>query len=208
MRMIFLLLVFANLIFFVWTQGFLGASDDGHEPQRLTQQLHAEKLRILREVQTPAVKKDEMACRIIGGLSLTDAEELRAAVEAGGGKAIVSPLAGPTIYLVAITDLANKIAADKKSAELTRFGLKEFSTVVLAGGRHEIILGRFETEPAAQAFLQALVKRGIKSARVDGREQPAAKARVETRATTSVLLQQLPKLIAPYADAAIGECPA
>jgi hypothetical protein len=206
MRMFFLLLVFANLIFFAWTQGLLGASDDGHEPQRLTQQLHAEKLRILREAQKSAAKKDDMACRIVGGLSLADAEELRVAVEAGGGKAQVLPLAEPMIYLAVIIDLPNKAAADKKSAELTRFGLKEFSDVALEGGRHEIVLGRFETEAAAQSFLQSLAKRGIKSARVDGRPQPAVKARVETRAAASVLLQQLPKLIAPYAGAAIGEC--
>ena len=37
-------------MFFAWAQGYLGASDDGHEPQRLAQQLHAEKLRIVRAI--------------------------------------------------------------------------------------------------------------------------------------------------------------
>ena len=208
MRTFFLLLVFANLIFFAWAQGFLGASDDGHEPQRLTQQLHPEKLRIVQEVQKPAVKIAEMACRIISGLSLADAEQLRVAVEADGGKAVVSPLAMPPIHLVVIADLVNKSAADKKAAELSRLKVEGHLIVALEDGRQEIVLGRFDTEPAAQAFLQGLAKRGIKSARVDAREQPAAKAQVETRAPASMLLQLLPKLIAPYADAAIGECAA
>jgi hypothetical protein len=98
------------------------------------------------------------------------------------------------------------LAADKKAAELTRFGVAEQRFVALDGSRHEIILGSFPNEPAAREFLQGLVKRGIKSARVDRREQPALKPRIEARAAASTLLQQLPKLIAPYADATIGEC--
>ena len=207
-RIFFFLLVFANLLFFAWTQGYFGASDEGNEPQRLAQELHADKLRIVREGQTPApaVKKEATACRLVNGLTTADAETLKAAVEAAGGEAKVSPLAGPTLHLVVISELANKAAADKKLAELTRFGIKEQTDVALEGGRHEIILGRFDTNAAAIAFLQGLTKRGIKSARVDSREQPALKAQIEARAPESTLLQQLPKLIAPYADAAIGEC--
>lgn len=208
MRMFFLLLVFANLIFFAWAQGLLGTSDDGHEPQRLTQQLHPEKLRIVRQIQNPAVNKVEMACRIISGLSLADAEELRVGVEAGGGKAVVSPLAATTIHLVVIPDLVNKVAAEKKAAELSRLKLEGYVVVALDDGRHEIILGRVDSEPAAQTLLQGFAKRGIKSARVESREQPAVAARVEARSPASMLLQQLPKLIAPFADAAISECAA
>ena len=209
-RLFFFLLVLANLLFFAWAQGYFGASDDGREPQRLAQQLHAEKLRIVREGQTPvsapAVKKEATACRVVNGLTTADAETLKAAVEAAGGEAKVSPLAQPPLHLVVISELANKAAAEKKAAELTRFGIKEQNTVALEGGRHEIVLGRFDTNAAAITFLLGLTKRGIKSARVDSREQPALKAQVEARAPESTLLQQLPKLIAPYADAAIGEC--
>lgn len=211
-RLFFFLLVFANLLFFAWAQGYFGASDDGHEPQRLAQQLHPEKLRIVGEGQpsaptpAPAVKKEESACRVVAGLVVADAEALKMAVEAVGAEVKISPQAEPAHHLVIIADIANQAAVDKKIAELTRFGIKEPSAVVLDGGRHEIILGRFDTNTAATAFLQGLTKRGIKSARVDSREQPALRALVEVRAPASTLLQQLPKLIAPYADAAIGEC--
>ncbi len=168
--------------------------------------MQPEKLRIAREGQAPAVKKEAVACRVVNGLTAVDAEALKTAVAAVGGEAKVLPLAEPVLHLVIITDLANKAAADKKAAELTRFGIKEQSSVALEGGRHEIILGRFDTNAAATAFLQGLTKRGIKSARVDSREQPVLKTQVEARAQESTLLQQLPKLIAPYADATIGEC--
>lgn len=206
MRTFFLLLLFVNLVFYAWAKGFLGTSDDGREPQRLTQQLHPEKLRIVHEVRKPVVNAAELACRIIDGLGLADAEQLRIAVEADGGKAVVTPLASPPSHLVVITELINKFAADKKAAELSRLKVEGHVIVALEDGRHEIVLGRFDTDPAAQAFLQALGKKGIKSARVESREQPTTKARVEARAPAPTLLQQLPKLIAPYADATIGEC--
>ncbi|MCX7157179.1 MAG: hypothetical protein NTW45_12140 [Rhodocyclales bacterium] len=205
-RLFFFLLVFANLLFFAWAQGFFGATDDSHEPQRLAQQLQAEKVRIVHGVLGPAVKKEDSVCRLINGLTVAEAEALKTAVEAFGGEAKILPQEEPVLHLVLIADLVNKAAADKKSAELTRFGAEGHKPVALEGGRFEIILGSFPTEAAAREFLQSLTKRGIKSARLDAREQPALKARVETRAPASTLLQHLPKLIAPVADATIGEC--
>jgi hypothetical protein len=172
--------------------------------------LHPEKLRVLREAQVPmpaaAVKTEESACRVVTGLVVADADALKVSLEAVGGDVKISPQAEPALHLVVIADLANKAAADRKIAELTRIGIKEPSAVALEGGHREIILGRFDTEAAATAFLQGLVKRGVKSARLDAREPATLKARVEVRAPVSMLLQQLPKLITPYADAAIGEC--
>ena len=207
-RLFFFLLVFANLVLFAWVQGYFGRSDEDREPQRLANQLHADQLHVVRDVQAPAVKKDEPVCRLVSGLTMADAETLKAAVEAFGGEAKILPLAEPTLYLVLIADLANKAAADKKSAELTRFGVEGHSTVAREGGRFEIIFGSFPTEAAARDLLQGLGKRGIKSARVDAREQLPQKARAETRAPASTLLLQLPKLIAPYGDASIAECEA
>ena len=205
-RLFFFLLVLANLLFFAWAQGYFGPTDDSREPQRLSQQLQAEKLRIVRHVQAPAGKTDEPVCRLIDGLTMADAEALKAAVEAFGGQAKILPLADPTLHLVLIADLANKAAADRKSAELTRFGVPEHTSIALEGGRFEIIFGSFPTEAAARELLQSLAKRGIKSARLDAREQPALKARVEARAPASTLMQPLPKLVAPHADATLGEC--
>lgn len=205
-RLVFFLLVLFNLVFFAWTQGYFGATDDGHEPLRLAQQLHPEKLRIATVVPTRSVPKDEKVCRVVVGLGMADAGGLKTAIEAAGGEARILPQAEPAVYLVVIAELAGKAAAEKKVAELSRLGVKEFSTAALENGRHEIILGRFPDALAAREFLQGLAKRGIKSGRVESREQPPVKARVEARAPESVLLQQLPKLVAPLADATIGEC--
>lgn len=206
MRLFFFLLVFANLVFFAWTQGHFGAIDESREPERLAQQLQAEKLRILPTVQVPAVKTEARACQIIHGLSMAEAEALKSAPAATGTELKILPPAEPKIHLVAIFDLANQAVAERKAAELSRFGITEQKTVALADGRHEIILGSFETDAAANEFLQGLTKRGIKSARVDRRDQAPPKIRVEARAPASTLLRQLPQLIAPHADATLAEC--
>lgn len=205
-RLFFFLLVFANLIFFAWAQGFFGATDDSRETQRLAQQLQAEKLHIVRGVPAPPAKKEEPVCRLINGLTVAEAEALKPAVEAFGGEAKVLPQEEPKLHLVLIADLANQAAVDKKSAELTRFGVERHKSIPLEGGRFEIVFGSFPTEAAARELLQGLNKRGIKSARLEAREQAAVKARVETRAPASTLLQHLPKLIAPIVEASIGEC--
>ncbi len=205
-RPIFFLLVLANLVLFVWTQGYFGGTDDSREPQRLEQQLHPEKLRIVRIAQAPGATKEEPACRVISGLSMANAETLKTAVAAAGAEARVMPQEEPALHLVLISDLANKAAADKKLAELARLSVEGHRLVALEGGRHEIILGSFPADAGARELLQGLNKKGIKSAKVEKREQPAVKARVETRGAAATLLQQLPKLIAPYAEATLGDC--
>ncbi len=204
-RLLALLLVFANLIFYAWTQGYLGEFDENHEPHRLDQQLQVDKLRIVRMDQQSVAARDEVGCRLISGLNLADAEALKLAVEAAGADAKLFPLAEPPLFLVFIGDLTSKAAGDKKGAELKRFGVKEFNTVELEGGKQEIILGSFKVEDAAIQFLDGLEKRRIKSAQLERRDAPILKARIETRARASVL-QQLPKLTAPYTDAKLSVC--
>lgn len=206
MRPFFFLLVFANLVFFAWAQGYFGATDESREPERLAQQLQAEKLRILPTAPTAAAKIEATACQVINGLSAAEAEALKSAPAAVGAELKILPPAESKIHRVAIVDLASQAVAERKAAELSRFGVTEQKTVALADGHHEIILGSFETEAAANEFLQGLTKRGIKSARVDSRDAAALKIRVEARAPASTLLRQLPLLIAPYGDATLAEC--
>ena len=206
LRISFYLLVFVNLVFYAWSQGHFGAVDETREPQRLTQELHAEKLRLTPLAQPPATKSDEPACRLVGGLAMTEAETLKAAMTAAKLDAQIQPRAEPRLHLVVIAELANKAAAEKKAAELARLGIANHEAVALGDGRHEIVLGRFPEEAAARELLADLSRKGLKSARVDSRDQPALKAGVEARGPASALLQQLPLLIAPHAGATVGKC--
>lgn len=214
LRAIFFLLVFANLIFFAWAQGYLGGNDPNREPDRIGQQLQPEKLRLVQSGdQAPATVARtagtgvDLACRVVGGLSMVQAEALKAAAQADGTDAQLMPVVEPTLYFIVIGDLANAAAAEKKVAELKRFGVVEQETVGLDGERKEIVLARLPTEAAARESLATLNKRGIKSARIDARDQLPTRARVELRGAPAGLLQRLPQLIAPYAEASVTECP-
>lgn len=207
-RPFFFLLVLANLLFFAWTQGYFGTADENREPLRIRQQLHADKLRILGEAPNAPAKKDDKICRVINGLTAADSEALKTRLAAVGAEMLITLLAEPKLHVIVIPELANKAAADRKSAELGRFGVSGHTIVGLEGGHYEIVLASFATGAEANEALQRLNKRGIKSARLDAREPPPAKAAVEVRAAASMLLPQLPVLIAPFADATVGECPA
>lgn len=55
MRLVFLVLLLANVLLFLWGQGYLGTPDAGREPGRVARQLAAEKLRIVSpDAQRPA----------------------------------------------------------------------------------------------------------------------------------------------------------
>ena len=207
LRLTFFLLVFANLIFYAWSQGYLGRVDPNREPERLNTQLQPEKLRILGTPPAAVVPRPvEVSCRRVDGLTMTDAETLKAAVLKAGIGAELMPVVDPTAYLIVIADLASESLARRKVAELKRLGITEHETVVLDDGRREIILGRHADEAAARDGLNALNKRGVRSARVEPRDLPPSSARLELRGSSAAVLQQLPALIAPYANASLSEC--
>lgn len=214
-RTLFFLLVFVNLLVYVWAQGYLGGNTEGREPQRLTQQFNAEKIRIVRDPaigEPPTVaKKEDAACRSIAGLTSADAATLAKAANAAGWQATVVAEAAPTLHLVLIADLANKAAADKKATELRQLGVKDFQVVGLDGGKQEIVLGSFNADAAAKDFLAGLTKKGIKSARTEAREQAATKAHVDIRAPADALAKRLPELTSAYViggGASVADCAA
>jgi hypothetical protein len=207
LRLFFFALLFLNLVFFAWTKNDSAVSDEGHEPQRLEQQLEPERLRILVDGQETAVPPAvELACRLVSGLNLAETDALKAALLVEGGDVKILPLAEPALHVVVIAELANKAAADKKIAELGALGILGQSSVELADGRHEIVLGSFSNEVAAVEFLHELVKSGVKSARAEARERPARMAQAEIRGPAKTLLPQLPTLLAPYPGATIDAC--
>ena len=63
LRLGFFLLVFANLVFFAWAQGYFGGADPNREPDRLNQQLQPEKLRLLAPEATVEIPLSEIAKR-------------------------------------------------------------------------------------------------------------------------------------------------
>ncbi len=182
MRVFVFILVAANLVFFAWTQGYLGERGSP-DAIRLQQQLEAERLRVLSRDAPPVAaaaaakapeKKAEKAapvekCLAWTGLADADAGALDALLADKFSNLRRERHVLPEIstWWVFIPPLANKAEADRKSGELKRMGAPEFFVVQEAGPyRWAISLGIFSSEQAAGERLDALREKGVKSARV------------------------------------------
>lgn len=212
LRSAFILLILANLLFLAWGQGFFGTTEDGREPQRLANQLAPEKLRVTELAPQPAAPPPPVeACRLVSGLKLAEAQRLQAQAQSDGKSAnlkfVVRPLEAPSGFWVFIPPFANKAAADKKMAELKQLGIADLYLMADEGAdKLAISLGMFSSEQAANEFLHALTKRGVKSAKMQPRSKPAEKAQLEARGPHDLLLTRLPELLAGSTEASVGEC--
>lgn len=207
LRVVFLLLVFANLIFFAWDQGYLGNTDTGREPQRLSAQLNPGKLRIVSTDKPPASEAAE-ACRAIGNLRLADAQRLQSSLGqqlSGATITLVRPDTQPN-WDIAIAGLANRAAADAKSAELKKLGIDNARVVPDNKTGFAIVLVTLQSDAAAQEQLQALVKKGVKSAKVVARPVTDL-SRIFVRGTETAITR-LPELTKDFANASLTDCPA
>jgi len=208
LRAAFLLLILANLLFFAWAQGYFGNAGEGREPQRLANQLAPEKLHITVNQQLAPVPPLQEACRLVSGLSQNEAQRLRTEAKLPGLRLAVRMSDHLPTYWVLIPSLANRLAADKKLAELKQIGLSGFFVMLEEGSyKFAISLGQFDTEQAAVEFLQGLSKRGVKSAKLQVREKPVDKVQLEVRGPVELLDRQLPGLLIGQAAASIGDCP-
>jgi len=205
MRVFFFLLVLANLVFFVWAQGYLGGQDEGREPQRLADQLRPEAMKVT--VREPGVVQAPAACRLVQGLTAPEAEQLAKTLGEGGELNVSLRIdEEPPAFWVSINALANQAAADRKAGELKLLGVTDFHVMQAEGGAFAISLGVFPTEAAAAEFLQGLNRKGVKSARADARP-PLPVTRIEVRGAVGPLSKRLAESLAGFAAAKVVDCP-
>ena len=193
MRVFVFLLVLANLLFFVWTQGYLGSSA-GPDALRVQQQLLADQVLIVARGEPPAVpektqkaaavvqKRESLACLLWSALPIADADRIERllAEKFSAFKTTRSVTSGSSTYWVFIPPVASKKEADKKAAELKKLGAPEFFIVQDAGPNHlAISLGIFSSEESAKERLDALRALGVKSARSGERNARPALAALE-----------------------------
>lgn len=200
MRVFVFLLVLANLLFFVWTQGYLGAKS-GPDALRLQQQLLADQVNIVargeppasssaaadkaprtEKLETPGEKKAVASCLLLSDLPIADADRLERllAEKFSAFKPVRSNTPGSSTYWVFIPPLASKQDADRKASELKKLGAPEFFILADPGPNHlAISLGIFSTEDAAKERLDALRAKGVRSARSGERNVKPALASLE-----------------------------
>lgn len=210
MRIAFWLLLLANLLLFAWAQGAVGPQQDGREPERLSRQIVPEKLHIVSaSVPVESIaNQTPITCKRIAGLSADEAKSLTDAVHVRGGwETQTLPQAASPMHWVAIVDLPSNALAEKKKTELRLFGITE--SEIVPGPTPDslaVSLGLFREPQRAQEFLQSLIAKGVRSAKIIQRELPADKFAVELRAPNDQLAATLPGLAAALPGAATTDC--
>jgi hypothetical protein len=175
MRTLVFLLLLANLTLFAYIElDSLGAG----EGVRLSQQVQPEKIALLTPQQVAALGPAKMSaladvCVEWGPLSDGDRTRALATLEPLDLARLISQKKVEVIanYWVFIPPAANKVAADRRVAELKAQGIRDASSVESGSQRFAISLGAFQTEDAARARLAALEAQGIKAAKVGPRAQ-------------------------------------
>lgn len=211
LRTVFFLLVLGNLLLFAWGRGYFGAASEG-EGERLAAQIAPERLRIAGKGSAPsamAVAPPAEACRALAGLEREAAGRLAGLLTARDAQLKVEQraLEEPSTWWVYIPPLPNGAQADRKAAELSRLGIKDFYVVRESGpNQYAVSLGLFRSEEGAKEYLATLKRKNVKSASILARPAGGDKAVVEVRGSADALAQALADLPAEFAAAQKTEC--
>jgi hypothetical protein len=187
LRLVVLLLLLVNGIYFVWSQGYLRAWDfapaQQTEPQRLAQQLRPENVRILKageairaEVAPPVAAPlapvvvaatQTTECYQAGLFDDAQAGALRRTLESRlpVGSWLLENAVEPARWIVYMGKYPNADTLAKKRQELSALNLKlePLNSASLEPG---LSLGGFDTQAAANTALANLTKRGVRTAQV------------------------------------------
>ncbi len=209
-------LLLLNVLYGSWAQGWLLPYGFGpvpqREPHRLAQQIHPELITLLSPAELRLMSRpkppDPPLCLETGPMDEAQAEVLRPYLEASwpAGSWVFQELTVPERWLVYMGKYANAAELDKKRAELAGIQL-DTEAVASAALVPGLSLGAYPTEAQATAALQALSRRGVRTARVV-QEQAAVQAlRLRLLAVNDTLQVLLPELRAVLPTGALESCP-
>lgn len=217
LRLLVLILLLANGLYFAWGNGFLLGYGFGpaqqSEPQRMAQQVAPDAVRLLtpREFKNiqEQVKADQLPkeCLQAGPFDVAEKEKLRQAL------ADVLPedawnleeLRVTARWIVYLGKYANAEALAKKRSEITalNFKIESLDNPTLEPG---LSLGGFDTKDAADAALVRLSARGLHTARVVQERAESLAYRLKLPAVGETLKPKLSELRGALADKPLHPC--
>ena len=177
LRFIILALLLLNGVYFAWTQG--GLRDLGFapaqqtEPHRVTQQIRPEALRLLSTQEVRLAEADAKKevkppeCLQAGVFNEAQVALLSSTLTPSlpAGAWLFNEVVVPGRWIVYMGRFASAEALAKKRSELASLNLK-FEPLLNPALGLGLSLGGFETQSEAQAALEALSRRGVRTARV------------------------------------------
>lgn len=220
LRLLVLTLLLLNGLYFTWSQGYLQAYGLGpvatSEPQRLAQQLRPEALKVLTaqeqfalaEAPTQSAPKSA-ACLQIGLFDEAQSARLRAALassELPEGSWALDEAMTPGRWIVYMGKFPSPEAMAKKRSELAslKLQLQPLNNPALQPG---LSLGGFDNQAAANALLEVLGRRGVRTAQVVQESAPARAAVLRVPVADGFLRAKLEALDPALAGKAWVACP-
>jgi len=222
-RLLFLLLLAANLGFFAWTR-FLAPADPAVDQQPLGHQLEPHKLRIVterelaRESAAPPAKPKpaapppepaRIACLEWGSFNPADATRAAQRLEPLVLGARLAQYRGEETagWWVHMPPQGSRAAALRKAGELKKLGVADYFILQDSGPmRWALSLGVFSTEDAARSHLQALREKGVRTAIIDRRETRVPRVWFQVRDVEAPLQEKLRDIAQDFEGATLHDC--
>lgn len=210
MRLVFLLLVLANVAFFAWTRYYAPSA----EPAPLARQVDPEKLKIVPPRDLPPVSQKPTGASLAGCLewgsfSLADAPRAEKALEplSLGSRLAQRRTEEAAGWWVFIPPQGSRQAALKKAAELKSLAVDDYFIVQEEGEFHwALSLGVFRSEEAARARLAALRDQGVRSAQVGAREAVVPKVWLQVKGVDAALEARLREIARQIEGSELRSC--
>ena len=223
LRVLVLLLVLANGLYYAWSHEQLRAYGFGpapqREPQRIFQQVQPDAVRILSSEEVRAVEQPASAasaasagaraaeCLLAGPLNDTRAEAMRQALTGvlPEGSWTVEAVTTPARWIVYLGRFPDAQALARKRSELQSLGLRAepVSTGALAPG---LSLGGYDSETRAKAELAAFGRRGVRTASVV-QERPEARTQwLRLPSADEAVRSRVDPVLSPWPDVAFKAC--
>ena len=209
LRLVVLLLVLANALYFAWSQGHLASVGFARlaqtEPQRLAQQIKPEQMRLVglddasKPLATTVVTAPPLPaaaeCLQAGVFTQTQTVVLTAALADAlpAGSWVLESAIEPARWIVYMGRYASVDAAIKKRGELRGLNVASelVNTAPLAPG---LSLGDFNTEAEASTELAVLSKRGVRTAGIRQQRAELSGQRLKLPVVSTELRNQLAAL--------------
>lgn len=205
LRLLVLLLILANGVYFAWSEGLLRtygfAPAQQREPQRMAQQIRPEVIKLLTSVEAKRVDTQAQTelvpreCLVAEPYDDAQAANLRQALESTlpPGTWQIDTVAVPSRWIVYMGKFVNAEQMEKKRGELAAMRLvpQGLNNPDLEPG---LSLGGFDTQAEATAALAKLSLRGIRTAKVVQERQQGNQNQLKLPAVTPDIRTRLADL--------------
>jgi hypothetical protein len=213
MRVLFLVLVLANLAFFGWSRYF-SPSEAAADPAALARRSEPEKLKIVPAVEpAPPVSQKPapavLACLEWGSFTMADFKQAEKALEplALGERLAQRRTEETAHWWVFIPSQGSRQAALRKAGELKALGVTDYFVLgEEAEAPWALSLGVFRSEEAAQTRLAGLRTQGVRSAVVGPRETVVPKVWLQVKGIDAGLESRLKEIARQVGGSELRSC--